>query len=263
MVITVVDMIHERLSRLFNRPADERFRQRKRQCILAADKVICISYTTQRDVQEILGIPPERTQVVPLASSSTFRVAKADGELTMLSTTDPYVLHVGMRSYHKNLRLVLKAYSRWDKRGGIALVTVGAPWSSKEMDYLESLGISDRVHLLTNIDDETLCQLYNQASAFVYPSLYEGFGMPLLEAMACGCPVIASRIPSTLEVAQECPIYFEPTQPDDLIAAFDVAIAEGRDCNRVRLGLQLVQDYSWDSTARQTLEVYRALSKAG
>lgn len=262
MVITAVDMIHERLSRLFSRPVDERFRQRKKQCILAADKVICISRATQRDVHEILGIPRERTQVVPLACSSSFRVARTDSELTMLSTTDPYVLHVGMRSYHKNFRLVLEAYSRWDRRKDINLVTVGAPWSSKEMDYLEALGISDRVHLLTNVDDETLCRLYNQASAFVYPSLYEGFGVPLLEAMACGCPMVASRIPSTLEIAQECPVYFEPTQPDDLISALDIAVVEGRDSARVLLGLQLVQRFSWDSTAQETLKVYHALSNS-
>jgi glycosyltransferase involved in cell wall biosynthesis len=262
-VVTVVDMIHERFSHLFNTPGDERFRQRKRQCILAADKVICISHTTQQQVQEILGICPERTRVVSLACSGSFRVVETDAKPSMVPTENPYLLHVGMRSHHKNFRLLLEAYSRWDNRRELSLVTVGAPWSSEEMQYLEALRIAGRVHLLTDADDERLCQLYNHATAFVYPSLYEGFGIPLLEAEACGCPIIASRIPSTLEVARECPIYFEPTQPADLMAAFDVAIAEGRDSARVRLGLQLVQGYSWDATARQTLEVYRALSNSG
>ena len=78
--------------------------------------------------------------------------------------------------------------------------------------------------------------------------------------MACGCPIIASRIPSTLEVAGECPIYFEPIEADDLLAAFDIAVAEGRDSERVRLGLERVTHYSWDKAAEQVLKVYHALS---
>lgn len=262
LVVTVVDMIHERFSQIFDTPRDDRFRQRKRQCISAADLVICISHSTQQDVQEFLGIDPQRTRVVPLAYSGSFMVTEPDAKSDVSPTNDPYLLHVGMRSHHKNFRLLFEAYSHWDKRKDFGLVTVGAPWSSEEAQHLAALGISERVHLLTDADDERLCQLYNHATAFVYPSLYEGFGIPLLEAMACGCPIIASRIPSTLEVAQECPIYFEPTQPDDLIAAFDIAVAEGRDSDRVRLGLQLVQGFSWDATAQGTLEVYRALSNA-
>jgi glycosyltransferase involved in cell wall biosynthesis len=260
VVMTVHDMIHERFSHMFDTVADERFRQLKKRCMLAADKVICVSHTTQQDVLDILGIVPAKTQVVSHAHSDSFRVTDAAVGLTADPIKGPYLLYVGMRSHHKNFRVLLETYSHWDRRNELGLVAVGAPWSSEERGHLEELGISDRVHLLKNVDDETLCHLYNQASAFVFPSLYEGFGIPLLEAMACGCPIIASRIPSTLEVARECPIYFEPTQPDDLMAAFDVAIAEGRDSARVRLGLELVQGYSWDATARQTLEVYRALS---
>jgi len=122
------------------------------------------------------------------------------------------------------------------------------------------LGIQNRVHLLTDVDDEELCRLYDQADAFVYPSLYEGFGIPLLEAMACGCPVVASRIPSTIEVAGMCPVYFESAEVESLLAAFDMALSEGRDSERVRSGFERVKSYSWDKTAKQTLEVYYVLS---
>ena len=134
---------------------------------------------------------------------------------------------MGTRGQHKNFLLLLEAYARWDRRSELSLVAVGAPWSNDEVHHLEIRGVSDRVHLLTDVDDERLCRLYNCAAALVYPSLYEGFGVPLLEAMACGCPIIASRIPSTIEVAGECPIYVEPTEPEDLIEAFDTAVAEG------------------------------------
>jgi glycosyltransferase involved in cell wall biosynthesis len=260
-VVTVVDMIHERFSHLFSTPADERFRQRKRRCILGADKVICISHTTEQEVQEFLGIPSDRTEVVALACSNNFGILESDAESSVIPTEDPYLLYVGTRSYHKNFSLVLEAYSGWNRRNEFSLITVGVPWSNEETQCLHDLGLSGRVYLLSDTDDDQLCQLYNRASAFIYPSLFEGFGIPLLEAMACGCPIVASRIPSTLEVAKECPIYFEPTEPDDLVRAFDLAISEGRDSERVRAGLQAVRRYSWDETARQTLEVYRAVSK--
>ena len=119
------------------------------------------------------------------------------------------------------------------------------------------------MHLLTGIADEELAWLYNQAVALVHPSLYEGFGIPLLEAMACGCPVVASRIPSTVEVAGDIPLYFEPAEPESLPAALDAICSEDGDSKRVKLGLEHVKQYSWDRTARETLEVYRALSNLG
>jgi len=133
------------------------------------------------------------------------------------------------------------------------------PWSTDEQQCLAQLQIQHKVQLLADVDDETLRYLYNQAVALVYPSLYEGFGIPLLEAMACGCPIIASRIPSTIEVAEDCPIYFESTELDDLINAFDIALSEGRNSKRVQTGLRKVKSYSWDRTAAQTLKVYRTV----
>ncbi len=112
---------------------------------------------------------------------------------------------------------------------------------------------------MTNLDDEALCRIYNQTTAFILPSLYEGFGIPLLEAMACGCPVVASRIPSTIEVAGDCPIYFQPEEVETLTAALDIVMNEGRDSERVKAGLDLVKRYSWNITAERTLKVYRSL----
>jgi predicted O-methyltransferase YrrM len=99
--------------------------------------------------------------------------------------------------------------------------------------------------------------LYNEAAAFVYPSYGEGFGIPLLEAMACGCPVVASDIPSSREVAGDCPLYFAPSEPESLSDIFSAVLGESRDSKRVREGLLLANGYSWDKTAAQTLDVYR------
>lgn len=260
VVVTVPDLIHERFAHLFNRRTDGQVRERKRRCILAADAVICISQTTQKDVQRFYGIDATKTQVASPACSSVFRLLEDRDYDSRPLPDKPFLLYVGDRRKHKNFRVLLQAYSSWPRREEVDLVVVGRQWSKEEMQYLAKLGITDRMHLLMDVDDQRLCLLYNQASAFVHPSLYEGFGIPLLEAMACGCPIIASRIPSTLEVAGECPIYFEPTETEDLIAAFDAALSEGRGSEYVRLGLERVRCYSWDRTAEQVLEVYRTLS---
>jgi glycosyltransferase involved in cell wall biosynthesis len=261
VIVTVFDMIHERFPHLFSGSSNEQLRRQKRRCILRADVILCISQTTQKDVQQFFGIDADRTRVVPLASSEPFRILdKADGG-SKLPTKKPFLLYVGTgRDNHKNFRVLVQAYRRWPGKDNFDLVVVGKPWSEDEMQHFADIGIMDRVHLLTHVNDEELCRLYNRACAFVYPSLFEGFGIPVLEAMACGCPVIASRIPTTLEVAGDCPVYFDPATPDSLVAAFDKVLSEGRNADRVRVGVERVKRYSWEETARQILEVYRELS---
>jgi glycosyltransferase involved in cell wall biosynthesis len=254
-------MIHELYAELFSEPTDGDFRHRKRQCVLAADAVICISESTREDMQALYGIDANRIHVIPPGYNDVFRKLKqADSKLDKV-LRQPYLLFVGVRTHYKNFDRLIQAYSLWNRREEVALVVVGEPWSSVEERRLAKLQIRDHVLLRTNVDDEELCEIYNRAAAFVYPSIYEGFGIPLLEAMACGCPIIASRIPATLEVAGECPVYFEPAESEDLIAAFDLALSEGRDSHRVWLGVERTKHYSWDKTAKDTLEVYRMHSE--
>ena len=260
-VVTVADMIYERFPDLFSGSGSDHFREGKRRCVLEADAVICISETTRQDVLRFYELNSDSIFVVPLACSDFFRQLGQRGNDPETLTKKPFLLYVGSRAHYKNFGRLIQAYSVWGDRNEVALVVAGSSWSASEELRLAELGIQDRVRLLTDIDDEKLCQLYNHAAAFVYPSLYEGFGIPLLEAMACGCPVIASHIPATIEVAGECPIYFEPTEVDELVNAFDVALSEGRDSERTNVGLQRVKQYSWNKTAAQTLEVYRAISK--
>ena len=258
-VVTVADMIYERYVDLFNTPYDEQFRERKRRCITAADAVICISETTRRDLQCFSGIGPDLTYTVPLACSHVFRQLGLGDDVLNPPIEQPFILYVGDRTHHKNFDSLVQAYGAWRSQPAVGLVVVGQPWSDDEKRCLAVSRIQDCVHLLTDVDDEALCHLYNRAAAFVYPSLYEGFGIPLLEAMSCACPIVASRIPSTVEVAGECPVYFDSTEVESLLAAFDIVLSEGRNSERVQVGLEQVRGYSWDKTARQTLEVYLAL----
>lgn len=260
-VVTVADMIYEKFPELYRGFYSNRFRVLRKRCVLAADAVLCISEATRDDVQNFYGISPDRLHVVHLAHSDFFRPLVQAEQLLPTPIRTPFFLYVGSpRTHHKNFSGLVNAFSQWKERGHVHLLVVGAPWSTGEARCLAELGIQGDVELLTNVTDASLCVLYNQASAFIYPSLYEGFGIPLLEAMACGCPVIASRIPTTVEITGDCPIYFELDQPDSLISAFDTVLSEGRDSSRVRAGLELVKHFSWDKAASDTLSVYRSLS---
>ncbi len=258
-VITVADMIFERFPEFFKGPETDNFVDLKKQCIENADAIICISETTQRDVVRYCGIDKNKCHVIHLAYSSVF--TKHDN-LTIpnkYKQIERFMLYVGARVEYKNYKTLITAYSRWSRKDEVALVLIGSPLSVEEMEQLSKLNILDRVHLFSNIDDHELNTLYNLADAFIYPSLYEGFGIPLLEAMACGCPVIASDIPSTVEIAGACPIYFPPLNTDSLIKAFEIAQFEGRNSKRVEDGFKQIQLYSWDITADETLKVYRNL----
>jgi glycosyltransferase involved in cell wall biosynthesis len=252
-------MIPERFPELFHEPLYAQLRQQKRACALAADAILCISEATCEDVLAFYGVDPRRVRIVPLAHSATFRPI-AEGEVpSPPPSARPFLLYVGERHHYKNFMGLLKAYGTWPMRREIDLVVVGRRWSRAERGEVAQRGLAGQVHLLTGVDDARLRWLYHQAAAFVYPSLYEGFGIPLLEALACGCPVVAARIPPTVEVAGECPFYFDLIGPESLCAALDAALAGGRDPERTRRGLDQARRYSWDRAARQTLDIYAAL----
>lgn len=266
-IVTVYDMVHEHFPDLYSDPLDDIARQQKRRCVENADAVICISEATRRAVVELYGLEAGNNSktrnfhVIPLACNRAFHRLESLPVLPEIPEKS-FLLYVGNRAHYKNFCGLLDAYGQWGVCGHVSLVVVGAPWSVEEKRHLIKAGIAGRVHLLSKVDDEKLCNLYNRASAFVFPSMDEGFGIPLLEAMACGCPVVASRIPSTLEVAGEAPCYFDLARPESLVAALDQVTSEGRDSQRVSLGLKHVQAFSWERSAQQTLEVYREVCGA-
>ena len=255
-VVTVYDMIPE-LGLACTSPA---FRQQKQQAILHADRVLCISECTRQDVIRYYGLPLDKASVTHLGyDRDIFRIESGRPALSGLADR-PYLLYVGRRQGYKNFGLLLRAYARWPKRDTVVLAVVGPQWSTLERRLLSELELAEHVVMLGRIADEALRDLYRQALAFVYPSLYEGFGIPVLEAMACGCPVIASRIRTTLEIAGECPFYFSPESEEELRSALDTALSREAVSAKVAAGMTRVQRYSWDRTAAQTLATYRELA---
>jgi glycosyltransferase involved in cell wall biosynthesis len=258
-VVTVYDMIHEHYPEFFNSPEDEAFRQQKRRCLTQADRVICISEVTRQDLLERYQLDEDRLRVVHLAAGSTFQEQSLPPPLAVLGLR-PYLLYVGSREGYKNFDRLLEAYQSWKGRTDFDLVAVGGSQpTNAESQRLHESGLFDRIRFLGSINDDQLRALYHHATAFVYPSRYEGFGIPLLEAMACGCPVVASRIPTTVEVAGDVPIYFEIADNDTLLNALDLALQESPGSRRRADGVRRAQAFSWNETAHKTLAVYRDL----
>ena len=259
-VVTAHDTIHLRYADVWVGADADAFRQLQRRVILAADAVLCVSETTRRDVIDWFGVAPDRLHVVHLSHDAVFRPHEPSAALRAAHHLDaPFILYVGGRFLYKSFGTMLEAYARWRHRSDIHLAVVGEPWTQEEEAQLDRLGIRDRVRLLRDVDDDALAALYNLAEAFVHTSLYEGFGIPILEAMACGCPLVASRIPTTEEVAQDVPFYFEPGDADGLADALDRAVAESRDGTHVERGVMRAGQFSWERAAAETLAVYRSL----
>jgi len=259
IVVTVHDMIHEKFHEYYNDPLDNVARNNKKKSVNRASSVICVSETTQKDIVKFYNFDIETINVIPNAYNPIFR-RLSPLEIKLYSSINPFILYVGNRSHYKNFSGFVKLFSQWDGRLKNNLVVVGNAWNDDEVNYLKDLEIGDKVFLFCQINDNQLCQLYNQAQALIFPSLYEGFGIPILEALACGCPVVASKIPSSIEVGGNCIFFYERLKPNEFFSALDKAIATGHSEEHIKKGLDHARQYSWEHTAKKTLEVYRSLS---
>lgn len=261
-VFTVYDMLYERYPHLFTGQEDRMHRREKQRCLRAADAILSISHATAADLQTYLDIDPAKIHIIPLAYSDVFRVLPEQSAHRdePAPGQPPYLLYVGERRSYKGFDTLLEAYRGWKHNHNVKLIVVGREWSAAERRMLAAYGIAGSVELRRGVDDDALAQLYNKALAFVFPSLSEGFGIPLLEAAACGCPIVASRIPSTSEVMQDCPFYFEAGSAESLRVTLDQLVDSAAEtARRVQQGIERASQYSWDRTARQTLDVYRTL----
>ena len=228
-----------------------------------ATHILTLSQYIRDEICDVLKWPAERVTAVPLAPAKPFR-PKADEDVAAARRTfglpRDYLLFVGSLEPRKNIGLVVEALARC--RTDIPLVLVGwEAWGDKSwLKAARSRGLCKRIYLLGYVDDETLACLYTGATCLVYPSLYEGFGLPIVEAMACGCPVICSNVASMPEVAGDAARLIDPEDPDDVAAAIDeVAASPGLRQDMVRRGFARAAAFHWQRTAEETRAVFRAV----
>lgn len=253
-VITVYDMIHELFPQSFS--AEDRTSEVKRQAVKRADHVICISEHTRQDLVRLFDVPIERTSVVHLGFSLT-----SSGIELMDAPVRPYLLYVGMRGGYKNFETLLHAYASqpWLKENFDLVAFGGGGFTSYERAMIDQLGVVAHVHQQGG-SDEVLAAYYKQAALFVYPSLYEGFGIPPLEAMSYGCPVVCSNTSSIPEVVGAAAKMFDPCSAESLSAVLlDVLQSSETYEDLRRLGLARVKEFSWHRCALETHAIYQRI----
>jgi glycosyltransferase involved in cell wall biosynthesis len=263
-VLTVFDMVHERFAQSGLR-FDRKTSERKRKLIDAAARVIAISEATKQDVIDYAGVAAERIDVACPGNSLVAPPSLASGEVpTRGAGGRPYLLFVGQRPSYKNFASFLQGVADLLTTRDLALRCIGGgPFTDEDLGQIRALGLADRVTQET-LTDMALALAYRDALVFVFPSLGEGFGIPLLEAFCCGCPVAASDIPVFREVAADAVSYFDPRQPESIAVA--VAALLDDSALRARLiaaGAGRLRLFSWARAARDTAETYRKLAPAG
>jgi len=234
-----------------------------------ARRIVAISEATKQHAIRFYGIDAEKIDVVLLGvESEMFFVDRNPERLASLKegfgVRPPYLLYVGRRfGEYKNFQRVLDAFVRVADRHDLMLVVAGAGWSPAERPSIDAWTARQRIVLIEHPDDDLLRSLYNFASAFVFPSLWEGFGLPLLEAMACGTLIIASATEVFQEVAGDVPLYFDPYDTDDLALAMEVAAKGSAQRDLVSRGLDRVRRFSWDRSAEGFHRVYAKVRGGG
>ena len=254
-IVTVFDMIHEKFPENMD-PFEQTIPDIKKRVIDEADHVICISEQTRNDVLELLGIEKEKTSVVHLASSFS-----GEGSIQSLAEEAPYFLYVGSRAWPKNFDFFIEAFASLRlEYPDIKLVCFGGgEFNQEELGLFSRFQLQENSISLLSGDDKILKRLYANALALVYPSLYEGFGLPLLEAMACGCPVACSNTSSLPEVAGEAAVYFSPTVVDEITQAMQSIVeSPATRSDLITRGYERAALFSWKKCARETAEVYRS-----
>jgi glycosyltransferase involved in cell wall biosynthesis len=234
-----------------------------------ADAIIVPSEAVKGDVMRILGLPPERLFVIPEAAGPAFRPQDAvaiEAVRRRYGLEGPFLLSVGSLEPGKNRERLLQAFARL-RAGGLkhTLVVAGQrAWRYEgEAPLARRLGLADSVRFLGHVPQADLPALYSAAEVFVFPSLYEGFGLPALEAMACGTPVVASNVSALPEVVGDAALQVSPLDVEALADAMERLLRDGRLRSDLReRGLARAARFSWEKAARQTVEVYRWVVEA-
>jgi glycosyltransferase involved in cell wall biosynthesis len=234
-----------------------------------AEMVIVPSTAVAEDVVHYLHVERERITVIPMGCAPRFQPSQEPARMVAIrrryDLPERYVLFVGTLEPRKNVKTLLHAFAHViadTPQDSLRLVIAGGEgWGGE--DYLatvEALRMHDYVRFTGFVEDDDLPDLYRGALLFVYPSLYEGFGLPVLEAMACGTPVITSNCTSLPEVAGDAALLVDPTQPELLAAAISSVMNDGalRQALRAK-GLTRARAFTWDAVAEQTLALYRAI----
>lgn len=237
-----------------------------RQAVKASKHIITVSEHTKQDVIKLFGIRPEKISAIHIAPSPEFKKLEEDVILAVKDAyqlPDEFLLYTGNWREHKNLVGLINAFAvlkAQEKFKSLALVITGKedPHYPEVKATIAELNLQDSIKLVGLINIRSLMALFNAATIYVCPSFYEGFGLPPLEAMACGTPVAVSCAASLPEVCGKAAAYFDPHNVEDMTQVLsDLLLDKDHQTQLVALGLKQIKNFSWDTCAQQTLAVYK------
>lgn len=251
-VVTVYDMVHELYPDQFH-PLD--FSAKNKRIVTSrANRIIAISENTKKDLVQLFHLSPETIDVIPLAAGLSPDVQQKPS----VQFPENYFLYVGKRNTYKNFSVLLHAMRGMKETisSGFLLCAGGGALSAHERQQIQALGLGNSI-MQMEVADAQLAFLYSHAKALVYPSLYEGFGVPILEAFVCGCPAIASNTSSLPEVGGSAALYFHPGDVSTLTAILAEVWTKQALADDLRAkGRERAKLFSWEQTARKTLDTY-------
>jgi len=231
----------------------------------SADAVLTVSSFSAREIEELLGVPRSRIHTTLLGVAPFFKplpAAAAAAEVAALGIDRPFILTVGTIEPRKNLPFLVEVFSRLRAFDGLLVIAGSTGWKyADSIRAIENSSAATRIRRVTHVGDRLLPALYSAASAFVTTSHYEGFGLPPLEAMACGTPVISSSGGSLPEIVGEAGLVLRGFDSEEWAAALDSALADtGLRSRMTADGLKRAAGFTWRKTAEQTLQAYRSIA---
>ena len=254
-VLTVYDMIHERYPHLFTTP--QNISLRKRLLIEKANKIIAISENTKNDILRYYNIKEEKIKVVHLACS----VDNKQQDIYDIKFPDKYILYVGTRWGYKNFVTMLLSMRKLllEDHDLYLICAGGGEFTQQEMNLIENLQLNNKI-LYYYLYSNAFSIYYKKALLFIFPSLYEGFGLPILEAFASGCPVVLSDNLVFKEIAGDAGIFFNPNDQESIKEVVSKVLY----CDRLKeyarqKGYVQLKNFSWNKTTRKTLDVYKEI----
>lgn len=261
VVVTIHDVIphvfpHQYLTNILERLYYE---TALRISIKRSKKIITISEFSRQELITHYGVKPDKIATILLAYNRSFRkindVALLKPVREKYKLNEKYLLAIGGSEYRKNMQRLINVYQRYFS-SAYKLVVIGGKW--RDVDLPGKYANDKKIRFLTNIPEEDLIAIYNMAEVFVFPSFYEGFGIPVLEGMACGVPVITSNVSSMPEVGGDAAVYFDPYNENDMAEKIGMVLKD-RNLRQTMTdrGLNKVKEYSWEKCAEETLRVYR------
>lgn len=254
--LTVHDMTHELMPEHFGEY--DKTILNKSKLIPKASKIIAVSENTKKDILRFYDIDKNKIEVIYNGSSLKPYLGKKE----LIKLPSKYLFYQGVRNGHKNFKKLLVSISELLKTDPeLYFVCYAATeFSEEEIELMKSLGIHSKVLHFRYKDDKELAYLYQNCLAFVFPSLYEGFGILLLEAMSCGAPMIISDKSSFPEIAQDCAIYFDPTDENSIADSVNRVVKDEKLRKQlISKGNQRIKDFSWEKTAQKTKLVYESI----